>query len=327
MIFDWSRNNDATGGPIGPSQNGRLRPFVMRHWRGDFSLPVSFWVNWLWSTVAIAIALRCVGLFIRPDNEPLIIAMAVSTGWLFAVAVNLWWLFGVWRSARNHKVRGGRRFWAGVAHIVVILGVLGHAGTITTTAIPQIWECWEIAKGDPLIEEYDLEILRGGTELEYTGGIKFGATEDVRRLLDADPFITAIHLYSFGGRLGEAHKLRDLIRERELVTYTTGECDSACTIAFMGGIQRFLAPEGRLGFHRGYFPGLTKRELDRLNREEGRLLIAQGIAEWFVSRLNSTPSDSMWWPSSDELKRAGVTNGILDRLSFSAISEGCHRDR
>jgi hypothetical protein len=288
---------------------------------------VRLWVNWLWSTIAIAIALRCVGLLVAPDNHPLIIALAVSAGWLISVVVNLWWLFGVWRSARNHKVRSGRRVWARAARIVVVLGFLGLASTTATTAIPQIRECWDMANGDPRIEEYDLQILRGGTELEYTGGIKFGATEDVRRLLDADPFIRVIHLNSPGGRLGEAHILRDLIRERELVTYAAAECESACTIAFLGGIQRFLAPEGKLGFHRGYFPGLSNRELDRLNKEEGRRLIAQGVAEWFVSRLNSTPSDSMWWPSSEELKRAGVINGSLDGFLLSVMSGGCDSDR
>lgn len=327
MIFDWSCNNDATGGPIGPSRNGRLRSFVMRHWRGEFSLPISFWVNWLWSTVAIAIALRCVGLLVAPDNHPLIIALAVSAGWLFAAAINLWWLLGVWRSARKHKARGGRRHWAGAARIVVILGFLGLASTVAKEAYPQLQECWRIAFGDPLIEEYELQILRGGTELEYTGGIKFGATADVRRLLDADPYISVIHLNSTGGRLGEARKLRDLIRERELVTYAAEECNSACAIAFMGGVQRFLAPGGKLGFHRGYFPGLSTKELDRLNKEVGRWLIAQGVAEWFVNRLNSTPNKSMWWPSPEELKRADVINGTLDGFSLSMISGGCDDDR
>lgn len=327
MIFDWSRNNNATSGPIGPSQNGRPRSFVTRHWRGDFSLPVSFWATGLWSMVAVAIALRCVGLLVAPDNHPLIIAFAVSAGWLFAAVINLWWLFGVWRSARKHKARGGRRHWAAAARIVVILGFLGLASTVAKEAYPQLLECWRIAFGDRLIEDYDLQILRGGTELEYTGGIKFGSTEDVRKLLDADPYISVIHLNSSGGRLGEAHKLRDLIRERELVTYTTWECDSACTIAFMGGVQRFLAPNGKLGFHRGYFPGLSNRELDRLNTEEGRRLIDQGIAEWFVNRLISTPNGSMWWPSPEELKGAGVIKGTLDGFLLSGMSGGCDDDR
>jgi hypothetical protein len=327
MIFDWSRNNDATSGPIGPSQNGRLRSFVTRHWRGDFSLPVSFWANGLWSTVAITIARRCAELFITPDNHPVTILLIVSAGWLCTAAMISWWLFGIWRSAGNHKAHGGRGFWAGAARIVVILGFLALAGAIKTTAIPQICEYWHMAGGDPDIEDYELQILRGGTELEFIGGIKFGATEDVRRLLDADPYVTVIHLNSGGGRLGEARKLWDLIRERELVTYTTWECDSACTIAFMGGVQRFLAPEARLGFHQGYFPGLSNRELDRLNRELGRWFIAQGAAEWFVKGIISTPSDSMWKPSPEELKRAGVIDGTLDAFLLREMIGGYDDDR
>jgi hypothetical protein len=235
---------------------------------------------------------RCADLFITPDSHPVMVLLAVFAHWLFPVVINTWWLFGVWRSARNHKARGGRRFWAGTVRVVVILWFIALASVIAREAIPQIQECWRIAVlGDPEIEGYELQILRGGTDLEYTGGIKFRATKDVRRLLDADPYITVIHLDSVGGRLGEAHKLRDLIRERELLTYTTGECESACTIAFMGGVQRFLAPKGKLGFHQGYFPGLNERELDRLNEAEARWWIDQGVALWFGHHCNAKRLD------------------------------------
>jgi hypothetical protein len=185
------------------------------------------------------------------------------------------------------------------------------AGLVGNKAIPQIAEYWSIAFGDPLIDRHELYIFPGGTELEFAGGITFGATDEVRVLLDADPHIRVIHLNSPGGRVGEAHKLKDLIRERQLVTYTSSECASACTIAFMGGVQRFLALEAKLGFHRADFPGLTKEQLADINQAYRLWLLEQGVPAWFADHVYSTSSDSVWWPTFDELKWAGVITGIV----------------
>ena len=43
-------------------------------------------------------------------------------GLLEVVAV--WQLVGIWRSADRHPDRGGRRFWAGVAKVMVFIAVL-----------------------------------------------------------------------------------------------------------------------------------------------------------------------------------------------------------
>jgi hypothetical protein len=71
-------------------------------------------------------------------------------------------------------VRGGSGFWAGTARFIVILGFLGLPSTLSMQTFPQIAELWRIAAGDPDIAKHELHILRGGTELEYAGGITFG---------------------------------------------------------------------------------------------------------------------------------------------------------
>jgi hypothetical protein len=294
-------------------RNSSRRSYITRHWRGNLSLAVSYWVSGVLGTLAILLGFLLLGswLKIEPDGSPLIPAVTISAGWLFQAAVDVWWRIGVWRAAGNHSARRGRRFWAGVARVMVILGFLGFAAT-TAKTIPQIVEYWLIACGDPSVGKHQLHIHRGGTELEYVGGITFGATDEVRKLLDVDPAIRVIHLTSPGGRIGEARKLRDFIRERRLVTYAASECASACTLAFMGGVQRFIAPEAKLGFHRGRFPGLTEEELADVNKAERRWLIDAGVSSWFANRAYSTPSDSVWWPTLEELKRAGVITGIAN---------------
>src|SRR6266446_8755693 len=176
-----------------------------------------------------------------------------------------------------------------MARFSVVAGFLGIAGPLIREAVPQLTEIRSIAVGDPGMGKHALHILRNGTELEYAGGITFGATDEVRNLLDADPAIHVIHINSQGGRVAEARKLRDLIRERRLVTYTASACASACTIAFMGGIQRYVAPGAKLGFHRGSFPGLTDQQLDDDDDIDRQSLIAAGVPAWFANRAYSTP--------------------------------------
>jgi hypothetical protein len=255
-------------------------------------------------------------------EHPATFAVIVSVAWLFAITISTWQLVGVWRSAGNHEARGGSGFWAAAARLMVIFGFLGLAIKVSTETFPQIAEWWRIASGNPEFAKYQLRILRGGTELEYNGGITFGAADQVRTLLDADPAIRSIHLNSPGGRIAEARKLRDLIRERKLVTYTASGCASACTIAFMGGNQRFVAPKAKLGFHRGRFPGATEAELTAENDADRQWLISVGVPAWFADHAYSTPSDSMWWPTSEELRQAGVVTGITRPNDFALSGVG-----
>jgi hypothetical protein len=318
-------NSGTAGNPVGASRSSPRRSYIVRHWRGDLSLGVSYWLNDLLSTLAAAAGFVCLRLLNESDPHPLIFALAASAAWVWAVAANLWYLVGVWRSAQHHTARSGRRVCSAMARVSVVLGFLFLASMIATEILPQVAEYWRIAAGDFTVGEHELRILRGGKELEYAGGITFGATDEVRRLLDADPDIRVIHLNSLGGRIGEARRLRDLIRERRLITYTGLECVSACTIAFMGGAKRFVGADAALGFHRGWFPGFSEQDLAEANDEERQSLIADGVAPWFADRAYSTPSKSVWWPTLNELKRAGVISGVAGPADFALCSSTLYR--
>src|SRR6516165_11776976 len=111
---------------------------------------------------------------------------------------------------------------------------------------------------DPRMPAYSLRIMRNGTEAEITGGFKYGLTDDFSKLLKASRQIRVVHLNSIGGRIGEAEKLYNLIRDRQLITYVNFQCLSACTIVFAGGKERYISKRGVLGFHEPDFPGVTQ---------------------------------------------------------------------
>ena len=187
-----------------------------------------------------------------------------------------------------------------------MISVLGVAGTFTRETAPRLKELWCIAVGDPCIGRHELQIIRDGTAIELNGGITFGLTDEIERLLKTAPGVHAIILNSPGGRVKEAKNLQKLIGERGLVTYVRSDCASACTIAFMGGVRRYIGQGARLGFHRSTLDGATSQQTDEENDDDRRALIAAGAAAWFANRAYSTPSNSMWWPSVDELSAANV---------------------
>ena len=196
---------------LGPYRPGPGRSYVVRHWRGDLSLAKSFWLNWILSTLTILILFLCSALVLISHNV-LAFGIGMLVAWLSGAIINVWWLVGVWRSAGKHKARGGRRFWAGTARVIVALGFLG----LVLQMVP-------VSPEEPDVPKRKLNVPRGGTELQYIGGISIGATDEVRQILDAHPTIAVIRFNSPGGQVTEAHKLKDLIRERRLATYTSSE--------------------------------------------------------------------------------------------------------
>jgi uncharacterized membrane protein YhaH (DUF805 family) len=107
--------------------------YIARHWRGEFSLPISYWVNYCLFNAVMWLISVSVPFLVDIAKNPVIFAVTVSVGWSLAIAIGLWQLVGVWRSAGKHKGRGGRGFWAGAAHTMVILGVIG---LVTTLSMP-----------------------------------------------------------------------------------------------------------------------------------------------------------------------------------------------
>jgi hypothetical protein len=101
------------------------------------------------------------------------------------------------------------------------------------------------------------------TALVYLDGpIDAGAPDRLSRALDGVNGPVAIWLNSPGGNLYAGMQLGRIIRThgaathiRDSRTLLPGECYSACSLAFLGGIYRFADNGGRYGVHRASVPG------------------------------------------------------------------------
>ena len=278
---------------------------------------MSFWVNSFLSGIAFGILNQGGNSFIASAKTPIAFAFCASVTWSLKLAISVWLFVGIWRSASRHTLRGGRKCNAVIAKFVVVMGLIGLVEELSVHTVPRLMDRWSIVFGDPTVGKHELNILPGGIELEFAGGIRLGVTDEVLKLLEADKSIRVIRLNSAGGRIGEAMKLGYLIHERGLVTYVLSDCASACTEVFMGGVQRYVSPGARLGFHGGRIDGGTEDELARANDIGRRSLIARGVADWFASRAFSTPNTSIWWPTIDELTQADVITGVARPEDFA----------
>jgi len=291
------------------SPETRRASYFARHWRGELSLPVSYWVNGFFLTVLILAIIQGIHWDELVATSRLLFSTSAIIVWIVLAAASIWQLVGIWRSADNYLGRGKSKLWENWAKIGVVLGLIRFSTDFISMGIPQIAEYAKIATGNDPVGTYQLRVLRDATELEISGAIPFGLTDDVRRTLDAQPTIRIIHLNSQGGRVGEARRLRDLIDSRGLTTFTASGCLSACTVAYVGGRQRLIAKDARLGFHQYSFPGLTGHEFQAEYERDKRDWLARGFARQFVERAFATPNNEMWKPTSRELFEAGVVTG------------------
>lgn len=295
--------------------------YIARHWNGDLSLPVSYWVNGVLVGAVAGVLL----VFVRDVIETLPLrAMAgiTASAQLLAIAVTLWSSVGIWRSASNHTSRGGSRGWAVTAQVLTAFGLLSFAGTLTTTLLPQLKELTLIALDLDPMGPVDAKISMDGRSLVLQGTLGTGSTERVRRLLEAAPGIRAVTLQSPGGRLKEGEDIAALVREYGLDTYVESHCESACTYVFLAGSHRAAAPNARIGFHRPSFVGDDKLlEAEMLNRMQAVYRDA-GISQRFLNKIAATPADSMWYPTRDEL----VLNGVINRASVGVETSTAHAD-
>lgn len=295
----------------------RRANYFVRHWRGELSLGISYWVNGL--LVGLIVLLAANGVAATRDMSLRLWAALPLVVYATAIVASTWQFVGVWRSASNHVARGGQAGWATMAKVIVALGVVNSCGLIWRTYIPQSLELVNIIAGDSRFPAYKISVLPGGTEVEFRGGLRAGCAKELERILMAVPQAKVLHIESPGGRIGEAERMIQLVRERGLTTYTSEQCLSAATLVLLSGKERVIAADAKVGFHAGSLPGATdeqQRGMDSLVRS---IMQSAGISDKFITRVLATPPDQMWYPVFDEMLEARVvtSRSFGDRFATS----------
>ncbi|KQW74812.1 hypothetical protein ASC89_24675 [Devosia sp. Root413D1] len=310
-----------------PPTRRKAQNFIARHWRGELSLPVSYWLISFATNVCGILAVIILTTTFTPNDgyEPAGILVLLAVTWAILVVLLVWQIVGLWRSAARRAEEQFKlhrsAFWARAAQFMAVIGVLQFGASFANTGLPQFTELSRIVfQNDPDIPDATLRISDDARILLLSGGIKYGLAGQVETLLKAAPNIAGLLLSSPGGRVAEAEKVFDLVRSRGLDTFVSDECSSACTLIFVAGRNRLVGLRGLLGFHGSYFPGVTAADLQAANAEWAKLYQSAGLSPEFLDRALQVPPEKMWYPTQAELRQAGVIVGEASKVA--ALPDG-----
>jgi len=278
-------------------------------WRdGTASLPQTLYFRGTWTAVALLIGFGSIpaAVFI---GEDVTLASIVIPAVLCAVASG----FAICQigllTVAARRV-GGR--WAFSATSAAAAAAIVAVGALMLDrAAPALVEMWSIYTGDAALNKLAVRVSPDGSTLHVEGSYGLGGEELVRRALEANPGVRTVVLAGPGGRVSVGFELYEMFDERKLATRVDDECASACTFAFLGGVERSISPGGQLGFHRGSFPGLSDNDMYESNRDLRRfLLYSVKLTPPFVDRVFATPPDEIWVPTPQELLAGRVINRV-----------------
>jgi hypothetical protein len=287
--------------------------YFQKHWRGELSLALSFWINLVLCNLLIYL-LSSLPAFTTIDIHPKTGAL-VYLGMVLAWSLLLfpWQVIGVWRAAIHHVEKSGRMLLARCTQVLVILLLLQTLVSLYNS-MPAYKELYKMVFAEDPIANYTIAPVKDDTLLHITGNFGFGLADAVADLLEKNPGMTGVIIDSTGGRLFEGRELAKLILRNNLDTYTLRGCYSACSTAFVAGRKRYLVLGANLGFHAYGVSSANLRSMVDIQHEQEkdlRIYRQQGVSQEFLDRLFSAEHDSMWFPEIDELIEANIVHEVV----------------
>lgn len=285
-------------GPVAARPHSRS--LLVKHWRGGYSLGVSYWL------IGICIGLLS-ALFswfvtelylMEPWSATIQLAMLLAPV-VMLCALTVWQAVGVWRSAgwsiainrRTHRTN----FWAYAARVMTLVGLISQTPTLVESAseLEQILRegFLEMAQRPAIYPDPD-----DPSTLVFDGNITVGSGYAFRQQVQRYPDLKRIVLRSDGGRIIEAEHMAKLVTRRRLDAHVINECSSACTLVFLAGETRTIRPYAQLGFHR------VTNNTDTVAEQSAATRAAYpGLSDDFVARIVETSPAEMLYPSNDWL--------------------------
>jgi len=297
--------------------------YISRHWRGELSLPVSYWINGFLLSITLCV-LSASAVAASPWQLQL---FGASLGMVGIPIIAVWQLIGIYRSA---KPRLG--FWPGMARLCVGFGwlrLIGYVAELLVSVNSELHQQHPVANHPtPPVDQvpaglrYTYSYIQDNKLIIHVRGeIKQGdasrfpkwVTDNIK---NGDK-IAGVSSDSPGGSVREALLLADGIERTEVPTIVgPGEtCVSACFLIFAAGKKRFASREAYIGVH----SVVIKGEGENVDAKGSTLDLARTATAKFnvppsiVGRMVATPPDKVYWLNRSDLAEMGVR--IIDDKS------------
>jgi len=277
---------------------------VFKHLMGEYSLGRSYWVHTVFLGGFVTVAGGMLLGRIGQQYGLRYLSVGVIAFEIAVVMVWLWALAGTWMASFRHLMGQGRKLWALLAMASLAtasISVMREAMQLR----PFVEEHWATAMGRQPAEDFHIQVVDGGRVVAFSGGVNESAAVALDKVIADAPKVTTVRLESPGGWLREGERMAEVVHRYGLRTRIETECHSSCTLVFLAGNDRTMAPDAKLGFHRGRPIGGGDPD-EPPDRREAALYLRAGLPPAFVQRVLATPHASIWTPSHEVLYKAGV---------------------
>jgi len=133
----------------------------------------------------------------------------------------------------------------------------------------------------------------------------------------------SLYLNSYGGRLFYAVAIGKTVREKNIETFITDNCDSACGYIFIGGVKRNIQKYRTIGFHQLSIDGgrcVTKktavdsvdRAIIKLGDNHVRMMLSDESSKKWISYEDMTNCNNMLHVGSSELLKDGIVSNVFE---------------
>jgi len=284
--------------------------YIKQHWRGNLGLKQSFWLN----LVLLSVLIFHLERFTLPPFITGELAVTISVTVFFIltkVVIYGWQIVGTLRACDRALQDGADRYWVISVHGALVLSLV--AVLVLSFSSYQALQGYKRQFNPPeyllITPKYSFSLTNAGTLLHIKGPLESGITSNISRFISKHTGISGLILDSGGGQIAEGRGLARIIKENSYNTFSMGDCMSACTIAFAAGAIRTLGEHARIGFHQYQsFTVYPKFDIEVEQARDIHFFREQGIAEEFLRKMFAHPPEDMWWPSGEELLRAGFVH-------------------
>ncbi len=285
-----------------------MRRYISTHWQGHQTLSRALVLNTITLNLLLIVAIQHSTDWLKDNltTTDFTLLLWLIPLWTLVLA---WQTVGVFRSAsqRIKNYGSAANFYAALAVMLTSIALaLSNIANQMGNDIDYLQRGVDEYK--PAMPTFSLEHINANTLL-LRGDIGFGATRQLRALINEYPAVNELLLESEGGVIVEARGLANLVKENQLNTTVTTRCFSACTIVFIAGDKRTLQQSAKLGFHQYKVDSISQLPWINPDEEQSKDLAffeEKDVAEWFLKKMYDTPHNEIWTPSIDTLVRAGV---------------------
>ncbi|MBN9089573.1 MAG: hypothetical protein J0J01_21890 [Reyranella sp.] len=277
----------------------RVRPAGVPLWRdGTAGFSQSLYYRGVWASLALLTGLGSVSLAVFSGGQ-----LTLAHIFLPAILCVVGTLFAFWQILLILQASRRSSPWVFALSAAVALATVGLVGiTVRDRAVPALSELWAIRAGDTALGDLEANVSPDSRMLYVAGAYGTHSEEVVRRALAENNGVREVVLEGPGGRASVGFALFQMFRERKLATRVETGCASACTIAFLGGVERTVSPSGRLGFHAASFPGMGEGDMHDANRGIRNFMVYSArLTPEFARKVIETPAESIWVPTHEEL--------------------------